>query len=331
MRWYRAVLVEVWPTLSGPPPMEQEVTSRISHLRVRVQLEESNVVVSALLAEFKAAFDAERGRRERADGKASTLLATVSISSSLALAVAGFKGGVVIVLLIFALLYFAAAAWHVLQAVKPSAYFTVGPEDFLKARYKDQTQVERHAAAEYGVCAIRNRAGTNTKLDKIHLAQRFIRNAVFALVLGATGVGIVVVFKAVTPGDSDQQVTAVVPTSPSRASAVLSGLPTPTAAAAEPSAPNAWASASTPDRGRIENDAENTQPPARTSKQVWPAATTRVPALVDSSASEAGLPTFRRKLDARKLDPSPPAHPSWNPGPASEHAPPVTPRLPGEW
>ena len=197
MAWLRRFLDQVWPTLEGSETEELPFESprALDELRLNCTVRGDDAI-EVLLIELRNLFNEEEGRRSRVDAKAGGMLAAIGLSVSLASGVLfaalrlefstpHFKDAVLVafVCALVSVVYLAAAAYHTLRALERAAHSALGPEELLGWKNDRAPELRRRIAIEYGLCTIRNRSVINRKVDHVHMAQLFIRNAVGSVVL----------------------------------------------------------------------------------------------------------------------------------------------------
>ena len=262
----RALVDEVWPTLDAnlqPEAQDEARTAKLAAIRSRFEVDPADGVPEVLLFESRELFKEEEGRRARVDAKAAGLLAAIGLSVSFGSGVLfaalrvdfpsyAFKRAAVVALTLslLSLVYLGAAAFHTLRALSRSVHSALGPEDLAGWELSSASQWRMRLAKEYALCALVNRSGTNAKVDNVHMAQLFVRNAVLTIVLVAF-VSVVVVGLApvrIAPSSTAVAVTSttkvatlpipVVPLAPA-----LLGPTSPSAAAASQPIPSASSAA----------------------------------------------------------------------------------------
>jgi hypothetical protein len=185
------VVDAVWPTFedepTSQPPDLPEVGSGLAS-------EGAAELPDGLSNELAVRFKEEEDRRARVEAKASALLAAIGLAVTLgsnmlfAAFRADFASGAVkyaaIVALIFAVIgltYLSQGARYALLALSRTAYAAIGPEELLQPDVvRDAASLRRYVVNSYAKSAVKNRAATNRKVDDVHLAQLFVRNALVA-------------------------------------------------------------------------------------------------------------------------------------------------------
>lgn len=152
--------------------------------------------VELVLSELRTLFDEEADRRSRVEAKASGMLAAIGMSVSLG---SGFlfaavraefwatssKNAALVAfsLAFLSLVYLVRAALHALAALERTGYSCVGPEDLVTEYSENATRLRQRIATLYGLAALANRESTNRKVDRVHLAQCYVRNAVVTVLM----------------------------------------------------------------------------------------------------------------------------------------------------